>query len=194
MDIELDGQVLEAHTALHSLQRGARRPRGGELQVAVGKVAGRTANAGATNMGATANTIHPTLHRDRTADPRPIYDLVDLCRQIVCTGRERMGQRVIQPTRAPLLVKLQRHHLGQMEAYADDCLNESFARRRTAGHVDDRQASTAEKVTAQVGFQPHSPRWTTHRSRNATPGGATAYRQHCLGVWSETVAPRRGSQ
>src|SRR2546422_3350013 len=72
VDIELDGQVLEAHTALHSLQRGARRPRGGELQVAVGEVAGRTANAGAAYMGATANTIHPTLHRDRTADPRPI--------------------------------------------------------------------------------------------------------------------------
>src|SRR5437588_12592786 len=103
MDIELDGQVLEAHRTSCSRQRGGRRTRGGELQIAVGAGASRTANAGAANMGATTNTIHPTLDRDRTADPRPIYDLVGLCRQIVRAGRERMGQRAIQPTRAALL-------------------------------------------------------------------------------------------
>src|SRR5262249_28585118 len=69
MDVELDGQVFEAHRTSCSLQRGTRRTRGGELQVAAGEVTSRTANTGAANMVATTNTIHPTLNRDRTADP-----------------------------------------------------------------------------------------------------------------------------
>jgi hypothetical protein len=146
------------------------------------------------NLGATAHTIHPTLDRDRTADTRPVHNLVGLSRQIVCPGRERIGQRAIQPTRAPLFVEIKRHHLGKMEARADNGLDKGFARWRAAGHVDDRQASTAEKVTAQVGFQSHSTCWTASRSRDATPGGATAYCHYCLGVWGKTADPRRRGQ
>src|SRR5262249_39025018 len=106
------------------------------------------------------------------------------------------GQRARQPTWAPLLVKLKRHELGKMEVHTDNSLDKGFARRCTARHVDDRQASTAEKVTAQVGFQPHSTRWThsrtrkaTHRSHHRRAGHSQSWQSMFSSSWSCRMLP-----
>lgn len=142
----------------------------------IGKLPSGASDAGSANRRTSAESAHPSLMRNRTADHNVGTGRTD--RDFLRIPRHARGHHrchlMIQPARTTFVIEFQRDESRQMEQQTDERFDHRLTGRSASGDIDDRQPRPTQEIAPQERFYTDGSGGRTIGPENTSPTGAAS--------------------